>query len=178
MADKIKQIGEKDKVLTGASGTKYIVHSTLTVAGYEKLEELKIQMQVGNSAADLLKMLQVAYDVLNKGKFADTAVHLYNCINIAERIEDDRHPAWLLMLTLFLRPEGSDLAVWDEETAGQWIDDLNAAGYDAAGLFSLASIVTKEYAFFWQHNSHATSTDPNDQEEGSGAVGAASVMMQ
>ena len=159
MAKKLKQIGEKDKILIGASGVKYIIHTGLSVNAYEKLEELRIQMQVGNTASDLLNLMQQAYNTQNQGKFADTSVHLYNSINIAERVEDERHPAWLLALTLFARPEGSDLTTWDEETASGWIEDLNKAGYDVSALFSLASTVTKEYAFYWQHNSQDISTD-------------------
>lgn len=174
MADKLKKVGDNPKHLTGASGTKYIIHQGLTLKAYEILEELHVQMKVGNTAGDLLKMLQQAYATQNQGKFADTSIHLYNCINIGERMVEGRHPAWMMALTLFARPEGSNVNKWDEATASDWIDYISEAGYDAAELFGLASIVIKEYAFYWQPSFHDTSTGSTGNGEGSKTVGAKS----
>lgn len=168
MAKKIKQLTDKTKTITGASGLKYIIHADLTVNGYEKLEELRVEMQAGNTAGEMLKILQDCYDVLNKGKFADASVYLYNAINISERLVDERHPAWLLALTLFARPEGHDLDNWNEQSASEWIADWNEAGYSAAALFKLASAATQNYAFNWPHSS----PDTSDGQSGAGSADA------
>lgn len=115
-----------------------MVHETLTVDGFQRLEELRVEMEAGNTAGDLLKLLQKAYGMLNTQKFADAAVTIYNAINIGERINNQKPPAWLLALTLFVRPEGSDITQWSEADAEIWISEWNAEGFDVTDLFTLA----------------------------------------
>lgn len=137
MAEQITRLGEGTRSFQ-AGGRTYIVHESLTVDGFQRLEELRVEMEAGNGVGDMLKLTQKAYDLLNKGKVADAAVSLYNCLNIQERIVDGRPQAWLLALTLFIRPEGSDLASWTEAEATEWINEWSGAGLAVSDLFNLA----------------------------------------
>lgn len=121
-----------------AGGRWYQVHDTLTVDGFQHLEELRVEMEAGNTVGDLIKLTKQAYTLLNQGKMADAAVSLYNALNIEERILEGRPQAWLLALTLFVRPEGSDLSKWSESEAEEWIKDWNEEGYSVTDLFNLA----------------------------------------
>ena len=121
-----------------ANGVRYVVHRGLTVEGFQILEVLRIEMECGNSASDLVKLNGKIVEALQKNDVYGASVAAYNATNIAERINDGRQPAWLLALTLFVRPEGDDVRKWDEAQAEQWIQDWNEAGYSVADLFGLA----------------------------------------
>lgn len=118
-----------------ANGRKYIVHNMLTVDGYRRMEELRLEMETGNSAGDLTKLLGKTAGFLQKGNTYDASVTIYNALNIAERMREQRPPAWLLTLTLFVRPEGSDLSTWDESVAEASIQDWNKEGIGIDTLF-------------------------------------------
>lgn len=135
--DQIKRLEEGTRAFD-AGGRRYIVHEGLTVDGFQMLEELRVEIESGNSAGELLKHCQKTYSLLNAQKFADASVTLYNAINIAERINAGKSPAWLLALTLFIRPEGSDVRAWDEAEAEAWIKDWAEEGFSVADLFTLA----------------------------------------
>lgn len=137
MAEQIQRLtGETRRFEAG--GKTYVVHDTLTVDGFQHLEELRVEMEAGNTVGDLINLTKKAYDACNKNKLADAAVHLYNALNIEERIVDGRPAAWLLALSLFVRPEGADLSRWTEAEAAEWIADWNNEGYAVSDLFSLA----------------------------------------
>lgn len=137
MAEQVQRLtGETRRFEAG--GKTYLVHDTLTVDGFQHLEELRVEMEAGNTVGDLLELTKKAYEACNKGKLADTAVHLYNALNIEERIVEGRPAAWLLALTLFVRPEGADRSKWSEVEAAEWIEDWNKEGYAVSDLFALA----------------------------------------
>lgn len=125
----------------------------LTADGYAKLEELRIEMETGNSAGDLLKLIGKVAGHLRKNNIYDASVVNYNAANIAERINDKRKPAWLLTLTLFVRPEGADLSKWDESEAASWVDDWSAEGYSVSDLFTLANTCQTAFAGDFLRNS-------------------------
>lgn len=137
MVAEITRLGADTKRFE-ACGRTYIVHDSLTVDGFQRLEELRVEMEAGNTTGDLLKLLKTAYDAANKNRLADAAVAIYNALNINERIIEGRPQAWLLALTLFVRPEGSDLSTWNEADATEWVNEWNAAGYAIPDLFNLA----------------------------------------
>ena len=159
--EQIKRLDENTRAFE-ANGRRYIVHESLTVEGFQRLEELRVEMETGNTAGDLLKSLQKAYAMLNAQKFADASVTIYNAINIGERIQSGKPPAWLLALTLFVRPEGSDLATWDEQEAESWANDWNAEGYAVADLFTLAFASRLRLDSDFLRNSPVTSDEPNE----------------
>lgn len=143
----VKRLPENVKTFE-ANGRKYIVHTGLTVSAFQKLEELRLELEAGNSVPDMVKMMQQAYGKMNEGKMADAAVIMYNAMNVAERIVEGRPPLWLLELTLFVRPEGADVTKWDEGEAMVWIQDWENEGYDMADFFGLA---TRLHSAYVQH---------------------------
>lgn len=143
MAETIERLNENTKSFS-AGGKKYLVHDSLTADGFQQLEEFRVEIECGNSTADLQKNLQASYALLNQGKMADASVKLYNSINITERVIDGRRPAWLLALTLFIRPEGANLNEWSEPEAESWIKDWTEAGYAIDDLFTIAYACQKK----------------------------------
>lgn len=122
-----------------ANGKTYIIHELLTLDAYRKLEELRIEIQAGTGPAGVLSLANRAYTALNASKFADASVILYNLINAAEPVAEGRPPLFMLALTLFARPEGSDVTQWNQAEAEEWLKDWNAEGYSASDFFALAS---------------------------------------
>lgn len=159
----IKRLEENTRAFE-ANGRKYLVHESLTVDGFQRLEELRVEMETGNTAGDLLKALQKAYNLLNTQKFADAAVTIYNAINIGERINSQKPAAWMLALTLFVRPEGSDAGKWDEQEAENWIKDWNAEGYAVTDLFTLAFASRMRLDSDFSRNSQGILNDPTESE--------------
>jgi hypothetical protein len=121
-----------------ANGKTYVVHESLTMDAFKIYDELRVEMEAGNTVGDMLGLLKTAYELLNKNKLADAAVCIYNAINVSERIESKRPQAWAYALTLFVRPDGHDLTSWNEADALGWIEDWNAEGYAVDDLFILA----------------------------------------
>lgn len=158
----IKRLPENTKSFE-AGGRKFIVHDSLTVDGYQMLEELRIRAEIGDTSAGLLKQMQSAYKLLNDGKFADSAVKLYNAIATGERMTEKQYTAWLLILTLFIRPEGSDLAKWDENEASEWLDAWANEKYDSADLFRLAAACQMRYTSGFLSNSPTISEGESDE---------------
>lgn len=147
-----------------AGGRWYQVHDTLTVDGFQHLEELRIEMEAGNTVGDLIKLTKQAYTLLNQGKMADAAVSLYNALNIEERVLEGRPQAWLLALTLFVRPEGADLSKWSESEAAEWIKEWNEEGYSVTDLFNLAFSVREKLDTGFSLNFPDTSVEAGESE--------------
>lgn len=148
-----------------ANGKTYIVHELLTLDAYRKLEELRIEIQAGTGAAGVLSLANKAYAALNATKFADASVIMYNLINAAEPVAEGRPPLFMLALTLFARPEGSDVTKWSQAEAEEWLKDWNAEGYSAADFFALASSRISGYTDFFApfiHGTSATESEPNE----------------
>lgn len=165
MTEKIRRIKDGAKSFTGASGRRYLVHPTLTAEAFQKLEEFRIEIECGNDAAALIKLFASVVTALQKNDIYTASVAAYNALNIAERIKDERPPAFMLALTLFVRPEGADLTQWDEAEAAEWIADWNAAGYAVDDLFSLAYACQTRLDFAFTRNFRDISDQPSESEK-------------
>ncbi len=153
------------KTLTGVSGKKYIVRHTVSADEFKILEELRIEIECGNSVGDLIRLHAKAVAALQKNDVFNASIALYNATNVAERIQEGREPAWLLALTLFVKPEGYD-GRWNEPEASEWIADWH--NYDSQDLFSLAVICRAEYDSGFMRNFPDTSDLPNESSGESG----------
>lgn len=151
-----------------ANGKKYLVYDDLTVADFQRLEELRVEMEAGNTAGDLIKLIGKAYELLNTQRFADASVAMYNALNISERIATKKPPAFLVALTLFVRPEGSAIPDWNETDAEQWIEDWNAEGYGITELFDLAFATRMRLNSGFLRSSHDTSSAQNSASGSAG----------
>lgn len=168
MVTEIKRLAEDVRAFE-ANGKKYIVHDLLTFDAYIRLEELEVEIMAGNSPRDMVKLLQKAYECMNTHKFADASVMIYNALNIGERIQAGRPPAWMMGLTLFVRPQDSNLAEWNEADALQWIDDWNNEGLSAIDLFTLACACRSRLDTALSRNSQDISSDLKESEPGQDA---------
>ena len=137
MLTEIKRLPDGVKDFT-ANGRRYIVHEKLTFDAFQQLEDLRFELQAGTSVGDILKGQAKAIGALNKADFYTAAVILYNCQSAAERIAEKIPHPLLLILTLFVRPEGSDLSRWEQAEALTWINDFNEEGIATDDLFRLA----------------------------------------
>lgn len=164
MAAELQRLGPDTRRFE-AKGVPFVVHESLTVDGFQKLEELRVEMEAGNTTGDLLKLLRTAYEAANKNRLADAAVAIYNAINIGERIIEGRPQAWLLALTLFVRPEGSDLGAWSEAEATEWLRDWSEEGYAVSDLFTLAYACRERLDSAFLASFPATSDGGNESEK-------------
>lgn len=135
-----------------ANGKKYIVHETLTTDGYIIQDELDLENAIGSSPRQLVKTLGKAVTKLNEYKFFEACTLIYNATGAAERIQERKPPPLLFILTLYVRPEGSDLSKWDEATAREWIEDWNMEGYSINDLFNLADACRIRFALDLERN--------------------------
>ena len=162
MAEKVVVLDENTRAFD-ANGRKYIVHESLTVNGYQILEELRVELESGTTAGQMVKNCGKAYKFLQQNNPADAAVTLYNAINVGERISAGKPPVWLYQLTLFVRPEGADLAQWDEAAATGWIEDWNAAGIATESLFFFLNICNNRYTTRFNRGIRTTSLEENPE---------------
>ena len=102
MVTEIKDLPPDVKEFT-ANGRRYIVHETLTADGFQMMEELRLEIETGTTAAELVKTIGKAINSLNNGaKLFDACNHLYNATSSAERIQQKIPHPLLLTLTLFV----------------------------------------------------------------------------
>ena len=137
MVTELKRLPENATTFE-AGGQTFTVHSSLSLDGYQWMEELSIESEAGDSAAGMLKNQQAVYELMNKGRWADAPVKLYNSIAASERITERQFSARLLIFTLFCRPQGADLSKWNRDEAAAWLNLINEEGYDSSDLFSRA----------------------------------------
>lgn len=137
MTTEIKTIPENAREFT-ANGRRFIVHDKLTVDGYQRMEEFRLEIETGTSAGAAVKTIGQVVNALKKNDVFTASVHAYNATAALERISEKVPHPLLLTLTLFVRPEGSDLSEWNEAEAISWLQDFNAEGYSVTDLFILA----------------------------------------
>lgn len=105
----------------GASGAKYIIYPTLSVARYQEFE--RIEAEIGLASGNARRDVQKVYDNLNAGKVADATVTLYNILQGLVRIDENQHSRIMLACTLFINREGENVAEWSEAEAAEKIND-------------------------------------------------------
>lgn len=121
-----------------ANGKKYLIHGSLSTFRYKYYEIYQAQMAWGVDFQKQYKDIGAAYDLLNKSKPADAAVHLNNMREgIARHLEKREHPA-MMLCTLFISREGEDLSTWNETEAMEKVADWNTEGYEMVGFFKYA----------------------------------------
>ncbi len=158
-----------------ANGKRYIVHTDLTLDGYIVLEDIRLTMEIGSTPMDMLAAMRKAYNSQNAGKFADAARLMYDAINLGERLETGTPPAWLEALTLFVRPEGADVAAWNRTDALLWIEDWEREGISVTSLFTIANACSTVFAtnflpLFLQSSDSGTGENGESEAEKNSAL--------
>lgn len=120
-----------------ACGKKYIIHKSLSVNRFIEYEKLQCHVGFGVSFKAMFNTIKDTYELLNKQKFADSAVKLHNMMmGMAEKAENRTHPA-MLLCALFINRDDEDLTKWDEGDALRKIKDWSDEGYDMSSFFQL-----------------------------------------
>ena len=155
---------EKCTSFLGKSGRRYIVRSMVNTDAYAILQQLELEIQSGHSVGDIIKLQGKAIKALqNNGDVYNASVHLYNATNAAERIRERMPTAWLLELTLFARPEGSDVTEWDEAQAREWISDWG--NYSLTSLFFCRNTCLEGLGMSFSPSIPTTLKEQSGQEE-------------
>lgn len=126
-----------DKVLT--------IQSSLSVDKWIEFEKLSQTFSFGKDIEAVEKDLSLAYDFLNKTKFADAAVLISNLrLSIVRNLENKIHPAMELCL-LFLAFEGEDVTHYHPELNNEKLEAIKKEGYAMEDFFTLASNLVRGY---------------------------------
>ena len=122
-----------------ANGKTYKVASELSINRFRILEELEIEFYYGFTMQDMFTKLKETFELMDKGKIAQSSVKVHNLLSgVADRL-DKREPVMLRICSLFLITDGEDVNEWSEELAKGKIDDWSKEGYAINDFFSLAA---------------------------------------
>jgi len=121
-----------------AGGKKFIVHSSVPIDFYERMDELQVQARYGKSFADLHRAYIKWVELKNAKKDFDADVQLRNVFEGVARGVNKQQDPLILICTLFCWPEGEPRISWSEETANETIKLWSEEGYPVEDFFSLA----------------------------------------
>lgn len=140
-----------------SGGRKIIVHNSLGIERYRHFQRLQVVAGFGADYQTLYQTLQKAYGLLNAVKVADAAVAINGALEGVNRRINGQTDPLLLICTLFMVPEGENLAHWDESRAAETINDWLEDGYDIRDFFQWAFRLVKQFASDLQSGSPLTS---------------------
>lgn len=135
--NKLKTLDLTKKTFT-ANGKIYYIESGMSIERYFMYEMLQIELGYQVSFKSMFDNLTRMYDLLNKMKFADSAVIVHNLLTGIKDIEKRRIPA-LQMCALFVNEENEDRKVITDEMVERKIADWEAEGLDIIPFFQLAT---------------------------------------
>ncbi len=133
-----------------AGGVKYIIHSSVCVDLYNRLDELQTRWYYGADYAGLFRGYTKWVELKNAQKPFDADTHLRNVFEGVVRKVNGQHDPGILICTLFCWPEGADRTQWDEESANEKIKAWNNEGYPAEDFFRLGLEFVKRYQAAFQ----------------------------
>jgi hypothetical protein len=146
-----------DKGEFTASGVKYVIKNTLTLARFVEFEKLQNHFGFGLTFEGIVKKLNESIEYANKGKGVEAWNTIFNLKEgIAYRLEDRTHPV-LLLASLFIVTEDEDLTGWNELDQKVKIDNWNREGYDINDFFQLASNLVAGFLPIYNEVSLSTS---------------------
>lgn len=141
MEQKLKQI--EDNKIIGAGGEEYLIHSSLTINRFKKLEELQIQISFDKSPLGLFNQWLDVHKLINEGRIADIAVLAKDNMDALAGIVN-RTELGLRITALFINTENEDLNESSDEFLDKKIEDWLEAGYDAISFFQFATNLQKD----------------------------------
>lgn len=121
-----------------ANGTQYTIEGALTIERYAELQILEKEMGYGVTFKGMYERLDKAYQLLNKQRFADSAVLINDLIRGITKVQE-REPTVLKICALFINAEGEDRTQLSEDLVNKKISDWKAAGIDMRDFFTVAS---------------------------------------
>ena len=118
-------------------GRKFYVRDSLSFARYRELQKLNLQFGYSGTFYDVYNNVKEAYECLNKVKFAEGAIVLYNILQGIANLDDKYDPAWKIC-ALFTDEEGEDPTIYDEGKMREKIDCWSKE-LDSLPFFQLAA---------------------------------------
>jgi len=140
-----KRVTTEDNSFT-AGGIRFVIHSTLNVIFYEKMEELLLRARYGKSYRDLMAGYSKWVELKNAQKPFDADVHLRNVFEGVVRGVNKQFDPVLLICTLFCWPEGVERKEWSEESANETLKIWSDEGIPVEDFFALALRFVRRYS--------------------------------
>lgn len=141
------------------------IQGSLSVDKWIEFEKLSQTFSFGKDIEAVEKDLSLAYEFLNKTKFADAAVLISNLrLSIVKNLENKIHPAMELCL-LFLTYEDEDVAHYHPELNNEKMEAIKKEGYAMEDFFTLASNLVRGYINAFEKISQSISQELKELSE-------------
>lgn len=121
-----------------ANGTQYRIEGALTIERYAELQILEKEMGYGVTFKGLYDKLEKLYSLLNKNRFADSAVLVNDLMRGVVKVQE-REPTVLKICALFINSEAEDRTIFTQDMINKKIADWKAEGIDMRDFFTVAS---------------------------------------
>lgn len=121
-----------------ANNTLYQIEQSLTIERYCELQVLEKELGYGVNFKQMYERFQKVYDLINKQKFADAAVHINDFMRGLAQVQE-REPVVLKICALFINYEGEDRTAFSQDMYTKKLGDWKAEGIDMRDFFRVAS---------------------------------------
>lgn len=122
-----------------ANGKKYFIEGAMSIERYAEFQLYEKELAYGMTVKGIFDRLQKVYQLLNKMKFADSAVIIYDVIKGLAKLED-REPTVLKICALVINEENEDRKEFSTDMINRKISDWKAEGIDMQDFFLVASV--------------------------------------
>ncbi len=156
----------QNPLVVPANGKEYKLLKELTIARFKELDKLEVEFFYGFNMQELFDKLKEIYELINKGKLADTPVKVHNLMTgVADKV-DKREPVMLRICSLFLVTDDEDIHKWSEESAREKIMDWTEEGYAMSDFFTLAASLLPDFLKTYEEVSQDISEEQEKQKSG------------
>lgn len=139
-----------------ANETEYHFSSRLSLNRWVEFEKHQIKLGFGKDFESILKHLQNAVDMANKGKGIEAWNTIYNIItSVGDKLENRMDTA-LHIAALFINTKDEDDSKVDNALFNKKIEDWKKEGYDSLDFFQLAANLVTGFVESLQRTSLAT----------------------
>lgn len=121
-----------------ANGITYYIEESVSTVRYAELQILEKEMAYGSTVKGIFDKLQMAYNDINKQKFADSAVKVNDIMRGVAKL-NERKPVIMKICALFINTEDEDRAAWSVDQYNKKIADWDSEAFDVRDFFTLAS---------------------------------------
>jgi len=137
LKDELKRIDFTAGVFE-ANGTTYRIEGALTIERYAELQILEKELGYGLTFKGMYEKLEKLYQLINKQKFADSAVLVNDMMRGIVKVQE-REPTVLKICALFINSDDEDRTAFTSDMVNKKIADWKAEGIDMRDFFTVAS---------------------------------------
>lgn len=127
-----------EKGIFEANGKTYHIEGGLSIERYCEFQLLEKEMGYGTTFKAMFENHKKLYGMLNKQRFADCAIEVYNMMKGIAKLEE-REPTILKICALFINTPEEDRESISQDLITQKIQDWKAEGLDMRDFFHVAS---------------------------------------